>query len=205
MLELFYRYADKKSKGMETVSENGGQLLSGLSLKQADSFGKKNLEQQDFLRLIVSQIQMATSLQSNQALQASALIGRKVLVHSNNFKLDIRDSVKIAIDISPNLRMLSAFIYTNCGKLVKTMSLGQSEPGLMQFDWDGTGQDNLRLKAGYYRVEVRAVSDDKEILLKTMAVANVDSVSFSQNGEGLKLNVAGVGPVLLDQVRQISV
>lgn len=40
---------------------------------------------------------------------------------------------------------------------------------------------------------------------KTMVYGNIDSVSLSQNGEGLKLNVSGIGQVSLDQVRQISV
>ena len=98
---------------MTTNSVNGYNTSSS-SYNQIDSPIKKKLGQQDFLRLMVAQIQnqdpmqpqmngeflsqlaqfstndgvakmqeslqqMATSLQSNQALQASALVGRKVL------------------------------------------------------------------------------------------------------------------------------
>ena len=38
-----------------------------------------------------------------------------------------------------------------------------------------------------------------------MTSANVDSVSLGQNGDGLKLNVAGIGAVSLSDVQQISV
>lgn len=52
---------------------------------------------------------------------------------------------------------------------------------------------------------MHAIYEDKEIALKTMILANVNSVSLGQNGKGLTLNVAGIGPISLDQVRQISI
>ena len=100
---------------------------------------------------------------------------------------------------------MSASIYAESGELIKIISLGQPDPGLFQFSWDGTGEDNNRIKEGRYKVEVHAVDGGKDVSLKTMTFANVDSVSLGQNGEGLKLNVAGIGPVSLDQIRQISV
>ncbi|MCW8407764.1 flagellar hook assembly protein FlgD [Legionella sp. PATHC035] len=224
---------------MTTNSVNGTNA-SNLPYNQIDSSAKKSLGQQDFLRLMVAQIQnqdpmqpqvngeflsqlaqfstndgvtkmqeslqqMATSLQSNQALQASALVGRKVLVNSNTLQLGAEGDSKAAVDIPPGLSNLSASIYSDTGELIKTISLGQPTPGFFQFSWDGTGGDNNRVKEGKYKVDVHAVYGGKEVSLKTMTSANVDSVSLGQNGEGLKLNVAGVGPISLDQVRQISV
>ncbi|CAM2930204.1 flagellar basal-body rod modification protein FlgD [Legionella steigerwaltii] len=224
---------------MTTNSVNGANK-SNLPYNQIDSQTKQSLGQQDFLRLMVAQIQnqdpmqpqvngeflsqlaqfstndgvtkmqeslqqMATSLQSNQALQASALVGRKVLVNSNSLQLGADGDTKTAVDIPPGLSNLSASIYSDSGELIKTIPLGQPAPGFFQFTWDGTGGDNNRVKEGKYKVEVRAVYGGKEVSLKTMTSANVDSVSLGQNGDGLKLNVAGVGPISLDQVRQISV
>ncbi|HAT8158980.1 TPA: flagellar biosynthesis protein FlgD, partial [Legionella pneumophila] len=97
---------------MTTNSVNGSNSAGGLGLNQIDSGKRQNLGQQDFLRLMVAQVQnqdplqpqangeflsqlaqfstndgitkmqeslqqLASSLQSNQALQASALVGRK--------------------------------------------------------------------------------------------------------------------------------
>jgi len=83
--------------------------------------------------------------------------------------------------------------------------LGQPEPGFFQFNWNGTGDNNQRVAAGNYKVEVHGTYEGEERSLKTFTSANVDSVSLGQNGEGLKLNVAGVGSVFLDQVRQITI
>jgi flagellar basal-body rod modification protein FlgD len=149
--------------------------------------------------------QMATSLQSNQALQASALVGRKVLVNSNHLGLGTEGDVKAAIDMPSGLSNLTASIYSEAGELIKTIPLGQPQPGFFQFSWDGMGQNNQRVAAGSYKVSVRGIYDGKEMSLNTMTSANVDSVSLGQNGDGVKLNVAGVGSVPLNQVRQITV
>ncbi|WP_454783917.1 flagellar hook assembly protein FlgD [Legionella sp. WA2024007413] len=224
---------------MATNSVNGTNT-SNPSFNQIDATAKKSLGQQDFLRLMVAQIQnqdpmqpqvngeflsqlaqfstndgvakmqeslqqMATSLQSNQALQASALVGRKVLVNSNALQLGVEGDAKAAVDIPPGLSNLNASIYSESGELIKTIPLGQPSPGFFQFNWDGTGNDSNRVKEGKYKIEVHAVYGGQEVSLKTMTSTNVDSVSLGQNGEGLKLNVAGIGPISLDQVRQISV
>ncbi|WP_298625448.1 flagellar hook assembly protein FlgD [uncultured Legionella sp.] len=149
--------------------------------------------------------QMASSLQSNQALQASALVGRKVLVQSDSLSLGTEGSVKTAIDMPAGLGNLTASIYSEAGELLKTIPLGQPDPGFYQFDWDGTGEGEQRMAAGNYKVKVSGTYDGKEVALKTMTSANVDSVSLGQNGEGLKLNVSGVGSISLDKVRQITV
>ncbi|WP_131775161.1 flagellar hook assembly protein FlgD [Legionella cincinnatiensis] len=149
--------------------------------------------------------QKSTSLQSNQALQASALVGRKVLLESDILPLGTEASVRVALDVPANLSMLRASVYTEAGEMIKTISLGKPESGFFQFSWDGIGYDDKRIKEGIYRIAVHAIYEDKEIALKTMILANVNSVSLGQNGEGLTLNIAGIGPISLDQVRQISV
>lgn len=224
---------------MTTNSVNGSNAASNLGLNQAEG-PKKSLGQQDFLRLMVAQVQnqdpmqpqangeflsqlaqfstndgitkmqeslqqLASSLQSNQALQASALVGRKVLVNSDKLNLGAEGDVKAAIDMPAGLSNLSASIYSESGELIKTIPLGQPQPGFFQFAWDGTGQNEQRLAAGKYSVKVTGTYGGQEAALKTMTSANVDSVSLGQNGEGLKLNVSGVGSVSLDQVRQITV
>ncbi|AUH72506.1 flagellar hook assembly protein FlgD [Legionella sainthelensi] len=149
--------------------------------------------------------QMSTSLQSNQALQASALVGRKVLVESEILPLGAEISVRVALDLSSDFSMLRASIYAGSEEMVRTIFLGKPKPGFLQFSWDGIGYDGKKVKEGIYRIEVHAIYEDKEIALKTMILANVNSVSLGQHGEGLTLNVAGIGPISLNQVRQISV
>jgi flagellar basal-body rod modification protein FlgD len=149
--------------------------------------------------------QLATSLQSNQALQASALVGRKVLVNSDALNLGATDGANASIESVPGLTNLTASIYSPAGDLVKTIPLGQLNDGLNPIAWDGTNNDGQRVDPGKYSIKVLGTYQGQEVAVKTMTSANVDSVSLGQNGEGLKLNVAGVGAVSLDEVKQISV
>lgn len=149
--------------------------------------------------------ELASSLQSNQALQASALVGRTVLVNSDKLNLGESDTPKTAINMDAGINNLTAHIYSESGELIKMIPLGQPKPGFFEFAWDGTGQNNERSPVGKYRVEVHCTYAGQEGTLTTMTSANVDSVSLAQNGEGLKLNVAGIGPVSLADVKQITV
>lgn len=214
---------------MGIKSNNKCKVLSYSSINELDSFRNNNGAQQDFLRLMVAQIQnqvstqsneefsspitkiqgplqhMATSLQSNRALQASALVGRQVLVLNHNLKLDKIATIKIVLDVPPGVRELEATFYTATNELIKTLSLGSPHPGIFQFCWDGLGADNKRLQEGKYKITVQGLADDAEVILQTMTFANVESVSLSPHKEGLKLNVAGIGSLSLDDVKQILV
>jgi len=199
-----------------------------------------SLRQQDFLRLMVAQMQnqdpmnpqtngdflaqmaqfstndsiasmqssiaqLASTLQSNQALQASALVGRSVVVDGNKLALGNEGGAKASFNMTAGLNELNASIYSPAGELVKTIPLGQPNPGLTEIPWDGTDGNNQRVAAGTYTVKVTGLDHGKETVVPTMVTANVDSVSLGQNGEGLKLNVAGIGSIALSDVKQISV
>lgn len=223
-----------------TDALSGANAAANLGLNQTAASSRGSLGQQDFLRLMVAQVQnqdpmqpqangeflsqlaqfstndgvtkmqesleqLASSLHSNQALQASTLVGRNVMVNSDKFALASEGDAQLGIEMSAGLSNLTASVYSDTGELLKTIPLGQPESGFFQFGWDGTGQDNQRLASGKYKVEVRGTYGGQEVSLKTYTAARVDSVSLGQNGEGLKLNVAGVGAVGLDQVKQITV
>jgi flagellar basal-body rod modification protein FlgD len=197
------------------------------------------LKQQDFLKLMVSQVknqdplnpdgagdflsqmaqfstndsinqmqasieQLVSSLQSNQALQASALVGRKVMVNSDAMNLGAEGGVNASFNMVNGLTDLSASIFSPSGELIKTIPIGIPPEGPYQFTWDGTDANGQRLAAGAYKIKVNASYQNQMGTLPTMTQANVDSVSLGQNGSGLKLNLAGVGTVSLSDVQQIS-
>lgn len=147
---------------------------------------------------------LASSLQSNQALQATSLVGHKVLVNSENLTLEQEGESKAAVNIPVPVENLTASIYSETGELIRKIPLGQQNLGLCNFSWDGLNQTGVRMPAGKYAVKVNGIYSGKEVALKTMTAANIESVSLGQNGEGIKLNVAGVGQVSLNDVKQIT-
>lgn len=148
--------------------------------------------------------QLASSLQSNQALQATSLVGRKVLVNSNALQLEAEGDSKLAIDVPAPVQNVRAFIYSDKGELIHTLSLGDRSTGQFDFNWNGLNDKGERAPAGKYTLRVTGLYEGKEVGLKTMTAANVDSVSLGHSGEGVKINVAGVGTVSLNDVRQIT-
>lgn len=148
--------------------------------------------------------EMAFSMQSNQALQASALVGRQVLVESNQLNLDADGSPKIGIEPPAGVSDVTAFIYSETGELISKFPIENTKAGFSEFSWNGLNQNNERAPAGKYKVEVHCTYAGKEEQLITSTTSRVNSVSLGQNGEGLRLNVDGMGSVLLKDVKQIS-
>lgn len=148
--------------------------------------------------------QMNYSMQSNQALQASTLVGKKVIVNSDLMRLGDEGDVKLDVKMVEGVKEPTASVFGKNGEFIKKIPLGQPAPGNFIFSWDGTGANNQRLPPGDYKVQVHGQFEGKDVTLYTMTSANVDSVSFGINGSGLSLNLQGVGTVPFDRVRQVT-
>ncbi len=195
-------------------------------MTELNSLQTSTLKQQDFLRLMIAQIQQehtlnpseaesygtypsigrtGTSLQSNQALQASALVGRTVFIKSNNLWLTQEEPINIYASVTFGLNDLHVFIYSSTGILVNKISLGTPDIGLHHILWDGTNQDGQRLAAGHYTVHIYGKCNGAEQRVPSLIWANVDSVSLDPQGFGVRLNLLGLGSVTLNQIEQILV
>lgn len=147
---------------------------------------------------------LASSLQSNQALQASALVGQKVLVPASSSALPSDGMLKGAVELPMSVQDLKVGIYTASGELVKTLSMGSQQGGLSNFSWDGTNQNGEPMPPGSYSLQATAFLDGEARAFGTFISANVDSVSLGGGGGSMKLNLSGLGTVGLDQVKQIG-
>lgn len=147
--------------------------------------------------------QLASSLTSNQALQASGLVGRRVLISGNVGTLVPGEGMSGAVDLSAQVPDLALGVYDLSGQLVRQMPMAGQGPGLVNFKWDGFGDEGQALPAGRYLMSVEGTLDGKYQRFETFALAPVESVSLSGEGQGLLLNLAGLGQVPFDEVREI--
>ena len=145
---------------------------------------------------------LASSMQSSQALQASALVGRSVQVESKTAYLSSGGTVRGLIDLPKSTAGMQLNIYNSSNQVVLQKDLGSKEAGEIPFAWDGTGSDGAKLPAGTYRFEVLARDDKNSTALTTYLSANVNSVTMGANQE-VTLNVNGVGPVALSEIKDI--
>lgn len=176
-------------------------LESGEFLSQLAQFGSLN----GITQLQKSFESLASALQSNQALQASTMVGRNVLVEGNQMRLaSAGDKIAGMVDLPAATGDLHMRIYNATGLLVKEIPLGAQPAGQVQFTWEGMDSGGTAAPAGIYRVTAEASINGQTVALPTLLEARVDSVSLAAGGAGARLNLAGLGAVGMEKVRAVK-
>ncbi|RIA36570.1 flagellar basal-body rod modification protein FlgD [Ectopseudomonas oleovorans] len=153
-------------------------------------------------KLNTSMGSMLSSFQSSQALQASSLVGRKVIVPSEKAVVDTSESFKASTILPVSSSNVYVNVYDNSGALVTRVNLGEQAAGNVSFIWDGKDSDGNVVPPGTYKFEAQATYGSETKGLYTLLPANVDSVTLG--GSELMLNLAGLGSVPLSQVQVIG-
>ena len=142
--------------------------------------------------------------QSSQALQASSLVGRKVIVPADKAVVDTSETFKASLVLPTSSSNVFVNVYDSTGASVGRVNMGAQEAGNISFMWDGKDSSGKVLPRGTYRFEAQATYQGETKGLYTLLPANVDSVTLGQNGGELMLNLAGVGSIGLSQVQVIG-
>lgn len=146
---------------------------------------------------------MSASFQSNQALQASTLVGRKVLAPSDTAYLAGGKTLSGSIDLTQPANKVIITIKDSAGQLVHRQDLGLQQTGLVDFDWNGLDQTGNQMPAGNYRIAAELHRGTEVSAGETYAVADVESVTLGKAGQDLTLSVTGLGDIGLSQIRKI--
>lgn len=146
---------------------------------------------------------VADAMLSGQALQASSLVGRNVMLDSSTAYLEKNSSVSGAVDLGSAVDDVKIGIYTQAGELVKTITLGQQPKGLAGFSWDGTDDKGNTVPPGNYTVKADIRYGRDTFSQPTLMKERVDSVTLGNGIQDIKLNMANSGDILLSQVKKI--
>ena len=146
---------------------------------------------------------MATAMQSNQALQASSLVGRWVVVSSDKSFLWEDANMAGSVEVPNRADNVQVQIKNSSGATVKQLDLGDQSAGTANFQWDGLGDDGVEYGAGEYSISSFGTIAGEVEALETNAIVPVDSVLMGRAGESMTVNAAGVGNVKLSDVKQI--
>lgn len=205
----------------------------GLAAQKTDT--KKQLGQEEFLRLMTTQLQnqdpfkpmesgeflsqiaqfstvsgiqdlqasfssLASSLVSNQTLQAAGLIGRSVMIESETGYLPGDGTLQGAAYV-PSGGQVMVDVVDASGNVVRNLDLGVQKAGAARFDWDGLDNAGKRMDEGSYTLKARLVQNGSEQALQTFAVAQVKSVALGS--AGITLELRGLAATPLNDVYQI--
>ncbi|GAB3477266.1 flagellar hook assembly protein FlgD [Marinomonas epiphytica] len=142
---------------------------------------------------------MATSLTSNQALSASTLVGKLVMVDSDKTLVtDSQDEIRMKTQVPEGSLNAKLDIFNADNQLVRTAELVNGE-----FQWDRKDDAGNILPPGEYRFAASSVSSDGQVsTLSTQLPARIQGVTI--NGEnGTVLNVENRGKISLTNELEI--
>lgn len=146
-----------------------------------------------------------SNYQSGMALEATALVGRKVQVDTDEAWMQEGEWFTGVVQLpvsSPDVRVS---IHNEAGELVRNVNMGSQSADDHDLAWDGLDNEGEQLPSGLYTVKAEAKIDGVMQQLNTLLGANVNSVTLGTiGGGGTTLNLAGIGKVAIEDVRTIQ-
>ncbi|MDZ7869470.1 MAG: flagellar hook assembly protein FlgD [Rheinheimera sp.] len=174
--------------------ENDQMIAQMTSFTMADGISSLNSNFKDF----------AASMNSNQALQASSLVGRNVRVNSDTLIFDGTNKSYGAIEVPGKTTSMKVSIYDASGALVKSDTVSNPDEGKFELAWDGTNEAGVKQTAGLYTMKIDATVDGKSQSLVTSSYVPVASVTLGTSTADMKLNLLGLGAKKMSDILEIA-
>jgi len=145
---------------------------------------------------------LSQSLVSNQALQATNLVGRQVLAPTGVAALSQGGNIRGNVELPAASGEVVVNVYDQAGQVVRRLELGSQAAGPVAFQWDGLKNDGQFASPGSYFISAEASIDGQFEAVETLLASEVRSVTLSNSG-GLLLDIDGIGSLDFSEVRQI--
>lgn len=145
---------------------------------------------------------LSQSLVSNQALQATNLVGRDVLAPTGVAALSQGGNIRGNVELPAASGEVVVNVYDQAGQVVRRLELGSQAAGPVAFQWDGLKNDGQFASPGSYFISAEASIDGQFESVETLLASEVRSVTLSNSG-GLLLDLDGIGSLDFSEVRQI--
>ncbi|MGB2426694.1 MAG: flagellar hook assembly protein FlgD [Alteromonas sp.] len=147
----------------------------------------------------------SASMTSNQALQASSLIGQDVLIADNKgYMSNAGEGISGVVVNDQTTQNMQITISNNFGEVVKVIDAGTQAAGNVEFTWDGTDQRGNPMPPGEYTVSAQGEVFGEGVAIPTAINRHVASVSLAGSNQGVILNLDGDISIRLDDVIQIG-
>ena len=153
---------------------------------------------------------ITSQMDANQALQASGLIGKGVMVPGKDVLLE-QDSegntytTPFGIELAEPAANVKATIVGQGGQVIRQLDLKSLDSGVHSFDWGGENDQGDAVASGRYSVQLEAVDAEGEKIESTaLQYAVVNRVTPNDGSGSVRLDLGAIyGQVNLDQVKQI--
>ncbi|WNN46029.1 MULTISPECIES: flagellar hook assembly protein FlgD [Winslowiella] len=140
-------------------------------------------------------------INSNQSLQASALIGHGVMVTGSQILAGSGQTTPFGFELANAADKTTVTIRDASGSVVRTLDLGSQTAGVHTFSWDGTLTDGTTAPDGKYSFTLAASNGADQLVAQPLNYALVNGVTADASGAILDLGT--MGTTRLDAIRQI--
>jgi len=159
----------------------------------------------DSLQTLVTQFDgLSNALTSNQALQASSLVGRNVLVSASEGYLFEGGVMAGQLNLESTTSDIRFEIRDSAGQVIRSISVGTQEAGDIDFIWDGNNELGERMPQGNYTIAAFGLVGGATEQLSTSIIARVESVSLGNSDGRILINLSGLGQVEFNEIKEIG-
>ena len=146
---------------------------------------------------------LSEALLANQAMQASSMIGRQVLVESSQAELGYGQPVRGAVELPPGVSTANVRITDSSGQLVRNLEVRGRGGSLAHYEWDGITAAGESAPSGPYRLEASARNGRSDIALPGYVQVGVLSVALDAGGQGSVITTEDGQQLRFSQVRAV--
>ena len=143
---------------------------------------------------------LVESLASTQAQEASAMIGKSVMVPGSQLKLS-SGAAYGAINLASKADSVKINILDSAGNVIRTESLGAQDAGVIDFGWDGTTDSGTKAADGTYKFTVEAANGGSPVTVTALQLGTVSALV--RTSSGFLLDLGSLGKVDFKNVQQI--
>ncbi|MCG9659689.1 flagellar hook assembly protein FlgD [Vibrio mediterranei] len=174
---------------------NDQMIAQMASFATVDGIGKMNTQFES----------LNSSMTSNQALQASSLVGRDVLVPGAAGVKGADAGMAAMVKLPQSMDNVFVRVENEMGQLVRTFDVGAKPGGDARVEWDGKDDQGNPMPAGKYKVKASGLLDGESRDFEVSTYANVNSVLLGKGDGNVLLNLAGFeNPVRLAEVLEVG-
>lgn len=208
-----YKVADENNNGMLTQEDffalltqelshqdptkpvDNNEMISQMTaFSTTDGITQLNSKFEDF----------SASMTSSQALQASSLVGRSVLVEDNIFGKAANEPVDGKLKADKAASNVIVYVENTAGEIVQTVNVGNVKEGEFGFTWNGEASNGEQASEGAYRFRAVGLVEGKASELSVFTYRKVDSVTLAGAGGNIMLNLNGGSSMALSDVVEVS-
>lgn len=153
---------------------------------------------------------ITSQMDANQALQASGLIGKGVMVSGRDILVEQDEdgnsyTTPFGIELDEPAANVKATIVGEGGQVIRVLNLEALDAGVQSFQWDGKNAQGESVASGRYSVQLEATdAEDEKIESTALQYAVVNSVTPNDSSGSVRLDLGAIyGQISLNDVKQI--